>query len=186
MILKVAINAQISFLPLCYQSTQELGTFNNKFQRWSSMTVLRGLETLTRMSIPPNSSLSQAASFSADVELETSKGWKHTFLSPSPFNVSSAAIPLPESRAVSTTVRPFLASSRTITYPMPLLPPVTTATVSFVHHLDVHVTASLNSTLPPQHYSAAIGRSILIIFNDSASTESHSFFKLNLFTDKYP
>ena len=92
---------------------------------------------LTRMSIPPNFGFNQDASFSTDSELVTSNGWKCTLSIPSLFKFSTAAVPSFSSRAVSTTVRPCCASCFTAARPIPLLPPVTSATVSFVHHLPL-------------------------------------------------
>ena len=100
---------------------------------------------LTRISIPPNSSLSHPTRFLVDVELVTSKGWKCMFSNPSSIlKASMAAFPFTGSLAVSTTVRPCLASSLTITIPTPLLPPVTTTTVAFVHN-DLELTSRRHS-----------------------------------------
>ncbi len=70
-----------------------------------------------------------------DSWLATSRGWKFTLWSPWLFKDSRAASPRVASRAVSTTVIPSFANWRTISKPIPLLAPVTTATVSLDHHL---------------------------------------------------
>jgi hypothetical protein len=89
----------------------------------------------TRMSKPPKVCLIQATKDVMEAGLEMSSWRNRTFFRPSACNSWVAFNPRPSSRAASTTVRPSCASCRTISSPMPLLPPVTTATVSSVHHL---------------------------------------------------
>jgi hypothetical protein len=59
-------------------------------------------------------------------QLVTSSRWNSTSR-PSSFNAFAAALPLPASRAASTTLKPRVASCRQISNPIPRLPPVTSA-----------------------------------------------------------
>ena len=93
----------------------------------------------TKMSVPPYVCWSQWANLVAESSLRTSRGWKAMRFDPtSRFNDATALFPRVSSRAVMTVVKPLCASWRAISYPIPLLAPVTTATVSLDHHLRIH------------------------------------------------
>ena len=93
----------------------------------------------TKMSVPPYVCWSQWANLVAESSLQTSRGWKAMRFDPtSCFNDSTALFPRVSSRAVMMVVKPLCASWRAISYPIPLLAPVTTATVSLDHHLKIH------------------------------------------------
>ncbi|RWW81038.1 hypothetical protein BHE74_00010596 [Ensete ventricosum] len=109
---------------------------------------------LTRMSSPPNLRFSQAAKVTIDEGSATSK-WQNATRSPWPSRDSTAAFPLPTSLEVSTTVSPSSANLLTSANPMPLLAPVTTATVSFDHHL--HSTRHRNDARYKQTFTIRKG-----------------------------
>lgn len=94
----------------------------------------KGFKLLTRMSNPPNLRRSQDAKAMIDEESPTSN-WQNSMSSPWALRDSMAASPLVTSLAVRTTVTPSSASLLTSANPIPLFAPVTTATVSFDHHL---------------------------------------------------
>ena len=95
--------------------------------------------TLTSISSPLYFSLIQAEKFDTDSELQTSRGWKIKFSDDNPSSdrtFESASKPLCRSRAVRTTVNPFNDICFTISNPIPLLAPVTTARVSLFQTLQ--------------------------------------------------
>ncbi len=84
----------------------------------------------------------------ADSSQPTLRVWKATLVSPSAFKALRAFFPRPSSRAVSTTLSPCLANWRAISNPIPLLAPVTTATVSSDHHLNSSTHPNFNVQTP--------------------------------------
>jgi hypothetical protein len=83
---------------------------------------------ITRMSSFPKRVSRKPASRAMLGASVTSSRWKRTSESPRPLRFSTAAAPLASSLAVKTTVTPLQASCRHTSSPIPLLPPVTTAT----------------------------------------------------------
>lgn len=95
----------------------------------------RDFERLTRISSPPNVSRSHRAKPWIEVGFATSN-WRNWTWSPWLLRDSTARIPLETSLEVRTTVSPSSASRLTMASPIPLFAPVTTATVSWDHHLQ--------------------------------------------------
>jgi len=96
----------------------------------------RAGQGLTRMSRPPSSSRTHDANAATEAGSATSRRRNRTAPRSGPLarSAAAAASPRASSRAVTTTHRPCSASRAASACPMPRFAPVTTATVSPVHH----------------------------------------------------
>lgn len=85
---------------------------------------------------------------------QTSSWWKTIRLSPPEWwrTDSTAAVPLSMSRAVRTTVSPFCSNCLTISNPIPLLAPVTTATLEQNKQCNQYKEDVLNQRSGPPGY----------------------------------